>query len=151
MSDKGYRNITELISRAYLEGQVLGEPSVKWSWFVEKSSDIIVLSGAMKGDIGQAIINGNTQSAALLIANWQELLGDRFYIELQRIDPKDERFYIQEVLGLAAEAECAVVATNAVGFAESSDFEAHDARVCINESTVLNDNRREKIHNTAVF
>ena len=144
MSDKGYRNIIELISKAYLEGQVLGEPLVKWPWFAEKSSDIIVLSGAIKGDIGQAIVNGNNDNAAQYLKRWQALLGDRFYIELQRIGHKLEKTYELTALNLAAEMACPLVATNAVRFAVANDFEAHEARVCINESSVLNDRRREK-------
>jgi DNA polymerase-3 subunit alpha len=40
--------------------------------------------------------------------------------------------------------ECPVVATNDVRFIESSEFEAHEARVCIYEGRALDDPRRER-------
>ncbi|HBA34275.1 MAG TPA: DNA polymerase III subunit alpha, partial [Gammaproteobacteria bacterium] len=46
-------------------------------------------------------------------------------------------------LDIAEVMECPVVATNDVRFLEKEDFEAHEARVCINEGRVLDDPRRE--------
>ena len=55
----GYTNLTKLVSKAYVEGQVLGEPIVKLSWLEEYSEGLIALSGGIDGHIGQSILGGN--------------------------------------------------------------------------------------------
>ena len=81
----GYRNLTELISRAYLEGQHAGsQPEMSWSWLKEKSDGLIVLSGALKGDVGQALLKGNADQAERYLTRWREVFGDRYYLEIVR-------------------------------------------------------------------
>ena len=55
----GYTNLTKLVSKAYVEGQVSGEPIVKLSWLEEYSEGLIALSGGIDGHIGQSILGGN--------------------------------------------------------------------------------------------
>ena len=45
---------------------------------------LIVLSGGAVGDIGQAIGRGRDDEAMRCLVRWQELCGDRFYLEVQR-------------------------------------------------------------------
>ena len=47
-------------------------------------------------------------------------------------------------VALAAELQCPVVATNDVRFLDASEFEAHEARVCIREGRTLDDPRRAR-------
>jgi DNA polymerase III subunit alpha len=47
-------------------------------------------------------------------------------------------------VGLATEMQCPVVATNDVRFLKASEFEVHEARVCIGEGRTLDDPRRER-------
>ena len=52
----GYKNLTHLLSRAYLEGQHLGVATVEKEWLKGCSEGLIALSGARDGDIGQALL-----------------------------------------------------------------------------------------------
>jgi DNA polymerase-3 subunit alpha len=145
--NEGYRHLTRLISRAYLEGQSQGRAVVQRAWLTEMGGGIILLSGGRSGDIGRALADGNTQDAAALLAGWMRDFPDhRFYVELQRTDRTGEEDYLHLALELAARADCPVVATNEVCFLKRADFEAHEVRVCINESRVLGDPRRERRH-----
>ena len=72
MNEKGYRNLTELISQAFLENQVHGKAIVKREWVQEKSEGLIALSAAKDGDVGQAIVNGNGELAEALLQEWME-------------------------------------------------------------------------------
>ncbi len=58
-NDKGYRNLTELISRAYQHGQHLGRAYIKRSWLPEYAEGVIVLSGGRDGDVGQALLSAS--------------------------------------------------------------------------------------------
>ncbi|SJM93354.1 DNA polymerase III alpha subunit [Crenothrix polyspora] len=141
---RGYITLTELISKAYQEGQHQGVPMLRYEWIEENHSGLIALSGAMSGDIGRALLAENTDAAKRLAVYWQGLFKDSFYLELQRIGKPDEERYIAAAVELALEMGLPVVATNDVRFIHAKDFAAHEIRVCINQSRVLDDNRRPK-------
>ncbi|MGX8882662.1 DNA polymerase III subunit alpha [Methylovorus sp. SPW-M1] len=141
----GYLKLCELLSRAYLENQHRGRAEIKRQWLVEAGGEgLIMLSGAMAGDVGQAILQGNQQAALALAQQWAALFPNRFYIELQRAGHAQQEFYISRALALAGELDLPVVATHPVQFMQADDFKAHEARVCIAEGYVLADNRRPK-------
>ena len=90
-NQEGYRNITRLVTRAYLEGQKNGPPMVERSWLTAESlTGLIGLSCGAAGDIGCALLNGRSQDAQAQLDFWLALFGDRFYIELQRLGRRDE-------------------------------------------------------------
>jgi DNA polymerase-3 subunit alpha len=140
----GYRNLTRLITRSYTEGQIQGLPYVDCAWFDQGSSGLIALSGGRDGNIGQAVLHGNTDAAKSCLAEWRRLFPDRFYLELQRTGRQGEDAYVREALGLAAAFSVPVVATNDVRFISRADFDAHEARVCIQQGTILSDQRRPR-------
>ncbi|MFZ9652160.1 MAG: DNA polymerase III subunit alpha [Steroidobacteraceae bacterium] len=145
MNDAGYRNLTALVSRAYLEGQQRGEPRVHREWFtVESTAGLIALSCAAAGDVGRALVEGKAADAARHLDFWRTLFGDRYYLELQRLGREGEERLIEATLALAAQARVAVVATNDVRFLAPEDFEAHEARVCIHDSVQLGDAQRPR-------
>jgi DNA polymerase-3 subunit alpha len=143
---KGYRNLTELISRAYVEGQYLGVAQVEKQWLAEYTEGVIALSGGRLGDIGQALLSGKTDQARERLEYWMQLYPNRFYMELQRTGREDEEDYLHLAVALAQECQCPVVATNDVRFLDASEFEAHEARVCISDGRALDDPRRPKLY-----
>jgi DNA polymerase III subunit alpha len=142
----GYRNLIQLISRAYLENQQEGKPVLKKSWFANYSGGLIALSGAREGDIASCLMKNNKLLAAELIQSWMTLFANRFYLQLQRLGRSLEEEYIGSAVELAKEYGVPVVATNEVCFISAEDFEAHEARVCINSGYTLNDPKRPKIY-----
>ena len=59
-SNEGYQNLSRLLSRAYLQGQVRGEPLASREWLTREScAGLIALSGGLHGDIGHALHNGS--------------------------------------------------------------------------------------------
>ena len=146
-NQNGYRNLTRLISKAYLEGQYLGIPIIAKEWLVNSSAGLIALSAAQAGDVGQALLANQPQVAAQLLREWASLFPERFYIELQRTGREHEEFYVSAALELAAQLDLPVVATNDVRFLNAADFEAHEARVCIHNGWALDDSRRPHTYN----
>jgi DNA polymerase-3 subunit alpha len=139
----GYHNATRLVSRAYLEGQQRGLPLIERSWLTADTLEgLIALSCATEGDVGRALANGREEDAARALDQWLTLLPERYYMELQRLGRADEESYIAAAVNLAGRRGVPVVATNDVRFLKQSDFESHEARVCIHDGTLLADNSR---------
>ena len=141
----GYRHLTQLVTRSFLEGQQRGAPMLDRSWLVpEMLTGLIVLSGGQDGDIGQAFGRGKDDDALRCLERWQALCGNRFYLEVQRTGRAGEDVYSQAVLELAGERGVGAVATNDVRFLTRGDFDAHEARVCIHDGALLADTSRAR-------
>ena len=145
MNPVGYKNLTRLVSRSYLEGQRKGVPTLERAWLVPDSvAGLIALSGAGEGDVGRHLGNGRIAEAHRAARAWRSLFGDRYYLEVQRLGRPDDEALVEATLGLVAELGLPVVATNDVRFTKASDFEAHEARVCIHDGTQLADPSRPR-------
>jgi len=141
----GYKNLTRLVSRSYLEGQHKGLATIDRSWLTTDTvRGLIALSAAGEGDIGRAIMGGRTDDAREALQSWLALFDNRYYIELQRIGREGEENYIRGALELAVECGVPVVATNNVRFIRRDDFQSHEARVCIHEGWMLDDPKRPR-------
>jgi DNA polymerase-3 subunit alpha len=141
----GYRHLTQLVTRSFLEGQSRGVPLMDRAWLTASAlQGLIVLSGGAEGDIGQALVRGKLDEAARALARWQGLCGDRFYLEIQRTGRAGEAASSDAVLDLARAHGAPAVATNDVRFLTRGEFEAHEARVCIREGALLADSSRSR-------
>ena len=145
MNNSGWRSLTEIISRGFIEGQQLSIPCVKKEWVLDQSNDIIALLG-MQSDVGEMLCSGNPQKAEPLLEEWIAKFGNRVYLALTRTDRPNEESFIQEAVKLAAKYQIGVVAHNDVHFINAEDFEAHEARVCIADGYVLGDSRRPRTY-----
>ncbi len=143
---QGYRHLTELVSRSYLEGQHHAVPMIERAWLRGHSEGLIVLSGGREGDVGEALLAGNAELAGQHLDFWQELFPDHYYLEVQRTGRESEEDYLHAAVALAGERGVPVVATNDVHFIKAADFDAHEARVCIHDGRTLDDPRRPRRH-----
>ncbi|MDX1734535.1 MAG: DNA polymerase III subunit alpha, partial [Halioglobus sp.] len=144
MNQRGYQNLTLLISRGFTEGQVLGIPHVQRAWLREHAEGLIALSCGAAGDVGQALVAGREELAAERARHWMELYPQRFYLELHRTGREGDETHLHAAVALAEKLQCPVVATNDVRFLAPDEFEAHEARVCIGEGRTLDDPRRAR-------
>ncbi|SDV50075.1 DNA polymerase III subunit alpha [Chitinasiproducens palmae] len=139
---RGYLNLCELLSRAWLRNQHRGRAEVDPAWFEEGLGEgLLALSGGQFGNVGIALANGNPAAARQHAQRWAALFPDAFYIEVQRVGAGAEPLLRQSV-AVAAELGLPIVATHPVQFMTQDDFTAHEARVCISEGDMLANPRR---------
>jgi DNA polymerase III subunit alpha len=143
--NRGYLNLTRLVTRSYLEGQGKHGPTLLRSWLdADTACGLIALSGAREGDVGRALVAGREAEARQMLESWLGLFGDRYYLELQRTGRPGEEDCISGSLNLAVALGVPVVATNDVRFLKPEDYEAHEARVCIHEGMLIADASRPR-------
>ena len=143
-SRAGYLRLCDLLSRAWLQNQHRGKAELAREWFGD-TEGLIALSGAAGGDVGQALLAGNTAAAERLARDWARLFPGRYYIELQRAGLPNGEALVAGSVALAARLALPVLATHPVQFLDAPDFKAHEARVCISQGYVLADQRRPKL------
>ncbi|MDV6314761.1 DNA polymerase III subunit alpha [Idiomarina sp. HP20-50] len=144
MDNEGYQQITQLISKAYLRGEIQGKPVIDKDWLKEHNEGIILLSGGRHGDVGQALIKGHDEPLNAALDFYQQYFPNRYYLELVRTGRPQEEDYLHKAVALAGETELPVVATNEVVFLKEENFDAHEIRVAIHDGYQLEDKRRPK-------
>lgn len=143
MSKDGYLNLSRVLSRAYIEGQHGDFAQLEPAWLQGQSDGLIALLGR-DSDVGQLLLAGNSEQAALRCGQWLGLFADRLYLEVCRIRHPLETAFNDAALHLAGLLDIPVVATNDVRFLSREDFDAHEARVCIHQGRVLADPKRPR-------
>ncbi|MEA3382732.1 MAG: DNA polymerase III subunit alpha [Pseudomonadota bacterium] len=144
MNNEGYKNITILISKAYLRGHLAHRAVIDQAWLAEHAEGVIILSGAQHGDVGVGLMKNNAKLLDSALAFYESYFPDRFYLELIRTGRQGEEDYLHHAVELAEQRGLPVVATNEVCFIDREGFEAHEIRVCIHDGYTLDDNRRPK-------
>lgn len=116
MNEVGYRNLTELISRGWTDGQRQGRAILDKQWVMEQSAGLIALSGGREGEIGRHLLSEHEREAKILLEDWQRAFPDRFYLELIRTGRPLEEACVHASVKLAIDTQTPVVATNDVRF-----------------------------------
>ena len=139
---RGYLNLSELLTRAWTRGVVRDQAIISLDWLAELNDGLIALSGAQRGAVGQALVQGDDARAMECALHFSSVFVHRFYIELQRAEQPDDARHVPAAVQLAARLKLPVVATHPVQFLTYDDYEAHEARVCISEGEILGNARR---------
>lgn len=141
--NKGYLNLSQLITRSYLQVQDIDGVSVTSDELIDHQEGIIMISNAVSGDVGQLLMKDNIEYAQDKALFWKSVFGDRFYLAVQRTERKDDEDHLHKCVNLGSKLDIALVATNDVQFIQSKDFGAHEARICISQGGLLDDTRRQ--------
>jgi DNA polymerase-3 subunit alpha len=142
--ERGWRNLCELLSKAWLENVQRGHACLAWEWLETHHDGLIALSGADLGAVGQALRAGDAARARAIAQRLAAIFSRRFYLEVQRGGLPQHEAHLRAVVPLAAELGLPVVATHPVQFSSADDYEAHEARVCIAEGEMLTNPKRVK-------
>ncbi|MGI9520343.1 MAG: DNA polymerase III subunit alpha [Hyphomicrobiaceae bacterium] len=143
MNEIGYASLMKLSSRAFFDPAPNEAPHVVIERLKEHNQGLIALSGGPEGPIDTAIRQGATDLAEERLVTLRSCFGDRLYIEIQRHQDESERQVEPVLTELAYAYGLPLVATNQCYFATPSDYEAHDALLCIAGGRyVVEDDRR---------
>ena len=143
---QGYLALSELISEAYLHGQDKGVAYLTSQQIFDNNNGLIALSGCLDGVLAVAAASHDDEACSEIVTRWHDAFDDRFYLEVQRVGRPGEEHLIGRMVKLAIQNNIAMVATNGCCFLSEAEFDAHEARVCINQGRVLSDSRRVKTH-----
>ncbi|HEY8124222.1 MAG TPA: DNA polymerase III subunit alpha [Methylocystis sp.] len=144
-TEAGYRNLMRLASRAFLDTEQGDEPHVTLDALAADAEELIALTGGPDGALDRALAQGRPEQARARLATLERLYGDRLYIEVQRHNLRSERDVEPQLLDLAYRRGLPLVATNEPYFAQPSDYEAHDALLCIAEGAVTSQDQRRRL------
>jgi DNA polymerase-3 subunit alpha len=135
--DAGYDNLCHLVSSAHLDRPLERDPHVTLCDLEGRTDGLIALTGAGEGGLTRLLAEGQHEAGARLADRLEALFPGRLYIELARhADPVCEQAE-EALIELAYTRNLPLVATNPANFAEPHMHKAHDAMLCIANSTQI--------------
>ena len=140
--EAGYGNLCKLVSAAHLDRPLSEEPHVAMSALEGRSEGLIALTTGAEGALARLIADGQHDKAARYLDRLQALFPDRLYIELSRRGDAVEDAAEAALVDLAYARNLPLVATNPAAYADPAFHAAHDAMLCIANSTYLESNER---------
>lgn len=140
--DDGYLNLCRLVSEAHLGRPLDLDPHVDLATLEANSAGLIALTAGGEGGVARLFAEDQPDRANAYVDRLEAIFGDRLYIEIaRRFDPIEAKAEA-ELLDLAYARNLPIVATNPCCFADEEFVEAHDAMLCIaNSSYVASDDR----------
>ncbi|QJC34896.1 DNA polymerase III subunit alpha [Enterobacteriaceae endosymbiont of Donacia piscatrix] len=141
MNNIGYQNLKLLIFNSYKNGYKdnLG-PIITYNLLEKYNKGLIILSGGIKGEIGQNLLQKNISAIKKLILFYKKYFNNRFYFEVIRTNRIYEEDYIDLIIDLSSYFTIPLVATNDVRFLNKEDYHAHEIRIAINKGFIINKN-----------
>ena len=144
-NEAGYRNLMQLTSRAFLDGEAGAEPAVSLAALAAASEGLLCLAGGAGGPLGHLVAEGQGEAAAALLARFKTLFPGRLYIELQRHGLPEEARSEAGLIELAYAHDLPLVATNNAFFPDREFYEAHDALLCVAQGKAVADDDRKRL------
>ncbi len=144
-SEQGYRNLSRLLSDAYMEGDAMSKPVITKAELKAYSDGLICLSGGSKGPVNDALLHKQNEKAESEFLYLKECFGDRLYSEIQRHGWAAEDATEEALIELSYKHDVPLVASNDCYFTDRKAHEAHDALLCIAEGRYISEEDRRKV------
>ncbi|MBA3822652.1 MAG: DNA polymerase III subunit alpha [Ktedonobacterales bacterium] len=142
-NDVGYRNLLQLTTLAHTKGYYL-RPRLDRDTLAQYSEGIIATSSCLSGEIPKLLLKEDLNGARQTAKWYQDVFGDRFFLELQEHhgDGSEQTKLNGLLLDLHRETGIPLVATNDLHYVGAHDADAQDVLLCIQTGKTLEDPKR---------
>jgi len=138
----GYQNLIKLVSKAYLEGFYY-KPRVDKELLAQHADGLLVLSGCLNSEVSRAISAGDLERARQTAGWYQEVFGkDHYFMEVQAHGLSEQVKVTGETLAIAKTLGAPIAGTNDSHYLEAGHARAHEALLCIQTGSGMNDPNR---------
>ncbi|MDY4192681.1 MAG: PHP domain-containing protein, partial [Oscillospiraceae bacterium] len=137
--NRGYQNLTQLVSKAYLDGFYF-KPRVDRELLRAHSEGLIALSGCLAGEVQRRLMERDYAAAKKAALEHLEIFGEgNYYLEVQDHGILEQRQILPELQRLSRETGIPLAATNDVHYTRKEDARAQNILVCIQTGRTVND------------
>jgi DNA polymerase-3 subunit alpha len=140
--EAGYQNLMKLVSLAYLEGFYY-RPRIDKALLSGHSKGLIGLTACLKGEVAWLLQQDRFNDALKCADDYLQILGkDNLYLELQENKIPEQKKVNQGLIKISQQLSIPMVATNDVHYLTKDKAAAHEALLCIQTQTTLDDPNR---------
>lgn len=146
----GYKNLRKLASIAATEGFYY-KPRIDFHTLSKHAEGLICTSACIGGEISQAILKDDFDSACNIAEKYRDLFGADFYLEIQpnRIPHQIEANKI--IAQIAEGLNIKLIATNDAHYPNPEDWMAHEVVLCIKSRNSIKDPKRFKFDDNTFY
>ena len=142
---EGMHNLFKMSSLSWLEG-IYYKPRIDRELLNTYAKGLIATSGCVSGEIQTRLRLGHYDEAKRVAGEMQEIFGKgNYFIELMSHGIHIEKRSMADLVKLAKELSIPLLATNDSHYTHATDAEAHEALLCLQTGTNLNDAKRFKL------
>jgi len=150
-NDTGYKNIVKLSSDSYLNHKEFNEPFCELKDLVKCKEGLIITLGSINSLVGNFFKKDCHNEIKEIYFFLKQLLGNNFYIEIQRHNNFNEKNFEIFNLKISKELDIPIIASHEVYYLEKNLYDAHDALMCIKLKNYINDKNRTKLSRDHYF
>ena len=150
-TETGYKNLTKLSSKSYLDTTELDEPACDVDDLIQNNKDIIILTGNYFNFFGKLYNKNKLKDIEEVLNTLKLSFNNRLYIEIQRHKEDQEKNFENYLLGISKKTSIPLIASQEIYYINQEMYDAHDALVCIGEKNFVDDVNRFKFSNQHFF
>ena len=128
---RGYRNLCKLISYSYQKGFYF-KPRIDYNALEQYSEGLIATTACLGGHIPKLLMNNELEQAEKRVTWFLDIFGpDRFYLEVQPEDQKEQIILNKKLFDLSQEKNIKLLAAGDCHYVSADDREAHEVMLAV--------------------
>ncbi|MBI4911269.1 MAG: DNA polymerase III subunit alpha [Acidobacteria bacterium] len=146
----GFHNLSRLVSKGFTEGFYY-KPRIDKEILRDHAGGLIALTACLGGEVQAKLLQGRADQAERAAAEFREIFGEDFYLEIQDQGFEAERRILPAQHELARKLGIPLVATNDAHYLNAEDHDLHDTLLCIGTKTLKSKERRMRFSSDQFF
>src|SRR5438270_7037292 len=143
-NDAGYKNLIKLSSDSFLSGYWY-KPRADWELLERHHEGVIATTGCLGGVVLQALLKGEDEKAFKLAGRLQDIFGrESLFVELQDHGLDKQKRTNPKLVEIARQLNAPLLATNDSHYVKREHAVAHDALLCVQTGSPIDDPKRFK-------
>ncbi len=140
--NRSMQNLFRLSSEAYLSGYYF-KPRIDRELLAKYGKGLIATTGCPGGEVQTRLRLGQYQEAVQAASDYRDIFGEgNYFVEVMDHNLGIEKRVRDDLLRLAKELAIPLVATNDLHYTEQADAQAHDALLCVQVGSTIDDPNR---------
>ena len=140
----GYKNLSHLITRSYIDGYKKDEARVNMEWLnKDNTKGLIAISAYHEGIVQSLMLSDKENEVDKQVNCLKTHFGENFFLGITKINREREEELFSKSVALSSKHQIPLIALNNPKFLKEEEFITLDARVCIDQATVMDDRNRE--------
>ena len=144
-SMKGYENLCQIVSQAYIHG-FYGKPRADLELLETYHEGLIALSACLGGGIPQRLLSNDYEDAKRYALELSRIFGEgNFFLELQDHGIEEQLSVNQGLRRIARETGLPLVITNDAHYLRKEDAEMQDVLLCVQTGKTVDEENRMRM------
>ncbi len=140
----GYRNLCQLLSKAYLEGFYY-KPRIDMELLKQHSEGLIATTACLKGEVAYNFFTEQDDRAYQAISRLHDVFREDLYLEIQENGLIEQVPVNKKIIEFATKNNLNLVATNDAHYMERDDSTAQEVLLCVQTGKTFLDEKRMKM------